>query len=65
MPGVSGDHGPTVASEVHSNLDPVTTALQLAFLLLFGVSVAQFLRRRGPIELSVMAIFGSFVACSS
>ena len=41
-------------------LDPITTTLQLGFYVLFGVSVWQFLRRRGHLELSVMAIFGSF-----
>ena len=43
-------------------MDPVTTTLQLGFYILFGVSVWQFARRRGPLELSVMAIFGSFAA---
>jgi PAS domain S-box-containing protein len=43
-------------------LDPVTTALQLGFYVLFGVSVWQFIRRRGQLELSVVAIFGSFAA---
>jgi PAS domain S-box-containing protein len=43
-------------------LDPITLALQLGFFLLFGVSVWQFMQHRGPLELSVMAIFGSFVA---
>ena len=43
-------------------MDPITTALQLAFFFLFGVSVYQYLRNRGPLELSVMAIFGSFAA---
>jgi PAS domain S-box-containing protein len=43
-------------------LDPITTALQLGFFVLFGVSVWQFMKHRGPIELSVMAIFGSMVA---
>jgi PAS domain S-box-containing protein len=43
-------------------LDPITIALQLAFYVLFGVSVFQFVRTRGPLELSVMAIFGSFAA---
>ena len=43
-------------------MDPITTVLQLAFFFLFGVSVFQFLRNRGPLELSVMAIFGSFAA---
>jgi PAS domain S-box-containing protein len=43
-------------------VDPVTTILQLAFYVLFGASVLQFLRERGPIQLSVMAIFGSIAA---
>lgn len=43
-------------------MDPVTTALQLAFYVLFAVSVLQFIRRRGQLELSVVAIFGSFAA---
>ena len=43
-------------------LDPITTAFQLIFFFLFGVSVFQWLRNRGPLELSVMAIFGSFAA---
>jgi PAS domain S-box-containing protein len=43
-------------------LDPVTTTLQIAFYFLFGVSVWQLMRRRGHLELSVVAIFGSFAA---
>jgi hypothetical protein len=43
-------------------LDPITTALQLAFFVLFAVSVFQFWRYRGPLELWVMAVFGSFAA---
>jgi PAS domain S-box-containing protein len=43
-------------------LDPITTALQLAFYALFGLSVLQFVRHRGALELSVVAIFGSFAA---
>jgi PAS domain S-box-containing protein len=43
-------------------LDPITTALQLAFYVLFGVSVLQYVRNRGPLELSVMAVFGSIAA---
>ncbi len=43
-------------------MDPITTALQLAFFVLFGMSVWQFIHRRGPLELSVVAIFGSFAA---
>src|SRR5258706_3060299 len=44
------------------NVDPITTALQLGFFVLFGVSVFQFWRHRGPLELSVLAVFGSFAA---
>ena len=43
-------------------MDPITTGLQLGFFVLFGVSVYQFARHRGPLELSVLAIFGSFAA---
>jgi PAS domain S-box-containing protein len=43
-------------------LDPITFALQLGFFVLFGVSVWQFMQHRGPLELSVMAIFGSILA---
>jgi PAS domain S-box-containing protein len=43
-------------------LDPVTAILQLGFYVLFGVSVWQYWRRRGPLELSVLAIFGSIAA---
>jgi PAS domain S-box-containing protein len=43
-------------------VDPITTGLQLGFFVLFGVSVYQFARHRGPLELSVLAIFGSFAA---
>ena len=44
------------------NVDPITSALQLGFFVLFGVSVYQFWRHRGPLELSVLAVFGSFAA---
>ena len=43
-------------------MDPITSALQLGFFVLFGVSVWQFMQHRGPLELSVVAIFGSIVA---
>ncbi len=43
-------------------MDPITAGLQLAFFLLFAASVFQYLRNRGPLELSVMAVFGSFAA---
>jgi PAS domain S-box-containing protein len=43
-------------------VDPITIGLQLGFFVLFGVSVFQFARHRGPLELSVVAIFGAFAA---
>lgn len=43
-------------------MDPFTTALQIGFYVLFGVSVWQYVRHRGQLELSVVAIFGSFAA---
>ncbi|HUQ44501.1 MAG TPA: ATP-binding protein [Candidatus Limnocylindria bacterium] len=43
-------------------MDPITAALQLAFYVLFGATVYQYLRNRGPLELMVMAIFASFAA---
>lgn len=43
-------------------VDPITTALQLAFYMLFGASVIQYLRNRGPLALAVMLVFGSFAA---
>jgi PAS domain S-box-containing protein len=43
-------------------LDPITTALQLGFYVLFFASVVQYVRNRGPLQLSVLAIFGSFAA---
>jgi PAS domain S-box-containing protein len=43
-------------------VDPLTIGLQLGFFVLFGVSVYQYVRHRGPLELSVLAIFGSFAA---
>lgn len=45
-----------------ANVDPITTGLQLAFYVLFAASVYQYLRNRGPLELSVMLVFGSFAA---
>ena len=45
-----------------ARLDPITTALQLGFYVLFLVSVVQYVRYRGPLQLSVLAIFGSFAA---
>ncbi len=43
-------------------MDPITTGLQLAFYVLFAASVFQYLRNRGPLELSVMLVFFSFAA---
>jgi PAS domain S-box-containing protein len=43
-------------------VDLTTVLLQLAFYALFGVSVWRYIRRPGPLELSVMAVFGSFVS---
>ena len=43
-------------------MDPITIGLQLGFFILFGVSVYQYARHRGPLELSVFAIFGSYAA---
>lgn len=43
-------------------MDPITFTFQVAFFILFGASVWQFARSRGPLELSVVAIFGSFAA---
>jgi PAS domain S-box-containing protein len=48
-----------------STVDPITTGLQLAFFVLFAASVYQYLRNRGPLELSVMAVFASFAALFS
>jgi PAS domain S-box-containing protein len=43
-------------------VDPITIGLQLGFFILFGVTVYQFARHRGPLELSVVSIFGSYAA---
>ena len=43
-------------------MDPITFTFQLAFFVLFGVSVWQYVRNRGPLEFFVLAIFGSFAA---
>jgi len=43
-------------------LDPTTVLFQLAFVALFAVSVWRYLRHRDPLQLSVVAVFGSFVA---
>lgn len=43
-------------------MDPITAALQLAFYVLFAASLWQYVRHRGPLELSVLMVFGSFAA---
>jgi signal transduction histidine kinase len=43
-------------------LDLTTVLLQLAFYAVFAVSVWRYARRRGPLELSIVAVFGTFVA---
>ena len=43
-------------------MDPITTALQLGFYVLFLVSVVQYVRNRGPLQFAVLAIFASFAA---
>jgi PAS domain S-box-containing protein len=48
--------------EAPATMDLTTVLLQLAFYALFGVSVWRFIRRPGPLELSVMAVFGAFVS---
>src|SRR3989442_8547863 len=48
--------------EAPAAVDLTTVLLQLAFYALFGVSVWRFIRRPGPLELSVMAVFGAFVS---
>src|SRR5689334_6958449 len=53
---------PRTGLEEPPRLDPITTALQLAFYFLFTVSVCEFCRRRGQLEPSVVAIFGSIAA---
>ena len=43
-------------------MDLLSLVLQLAFFALFGVAVWRYLRRPGPIELTVVAIFGTVAA---
>jgi len=42
-------------------MDPTTIVLQLAFYLLFAVSLWRFIRRPGPLELSVLAVFAAWI----
>jgi PAS domain S-box-containing protein len=43
-------------------VDPTTLVLQLAFYSLFAVSLWRFIRRPGPLELSILAVFSAWVA---
>ena len=43
-------------------MEPTTVVLQLAFYALFVVSVWRWIHRPGPLELSVVAVFGGFVS---
>ena len=43
-------------------MDPTVLLFTLTFFFLFGVSAWRFLRRPGPLELSVLAVFGAFAA---
>ena len=43
-------------------MDPTAILLQVLFYLLFLVSLVRFVRRPGPLELSVLAVFGAFVS---
>ncbi len=43
-------------------MDPITAALQIAFYVLFAVSAFQYVRSRGSLEITVLAIFASFAA---
>ena len=43
-------------------MDPTAVLLQLAFYALFGASVWRYLLRPGPLELSVVAVFGAFAS---
>jgi PAS domain S-box-containing protein len=48
--------------EAPAPVDLTTVLLQLAFYALFAVSVWRFIRHPGPLELSVVAVFGAFVS---
>jgi PAS domain S-box-containing protein len=43
-------------------LDPTTVLLQLVFYGIFAISAWRYLRRPDPLQLSVVAVFGSFVS---
>jgi PAS domain S-box-containing protein len=43
-------------------VDPLTVLLQLAFYATFAVSVARLIQRRGPLELSIVAVFTPMAA---
>jgi PAS domain S-box-containing protein len=51
-----------VAEEGAPGVDLLTIGLQLAYYALFAVSVWRLLRRRGALELAVVAVFGAFAA---
>src|SRR5437867_4223560 len=48
--------------EAPEAVDLTTVLLQLAFYALFVVALWRYIRRPGPLELSVMAVFGAFVS---
>ena len=48
--------------EAPAPVDLTTVLLQVAFYALFAVSVWRFIRHPGPLELSVVAVFGAFVS---
>jgi PAS domain S-box-containing protein len=43
-------------------LDPTVVLFTISFLILFGAALWRWLKRPGPLELSVLAVFGAFVA---
>ena len=48
--------------EAPATVDLTTVLLQLAFYVLFGAAVWRYVRRPGPLELSIVAVFGAFVS---
>ncbi len=40
-------------------MDPSTALIEVAFFLLFGVALWRYLKRRGPVELGVVAVFST------
>jgi PAS domain S-box-containing protein len=45
-----------------AQVDPTAILLQVLFYSLFAVSLFRYVRRPGPLELSVLAVFGAFVS---